>query len=218
MTTAPELNARTGELRLAEPAFATLVSHVNAGHTMAGEPPAAEEAHEHLRLLRAAGALDEYGRVHPSLTETLATIGDEAPGAVELAYKGKAMRGWFGKQTAAMLLPAGEDGRCLLTSLPLPLLPGALGRLADLSHRPRPEPARPVSYHQGALADVRRHWQASVTWHENGVGDKRTLEVVDTEGGLWVIQSGEHGEKVAWPSTPTRVWRLLVRLVTGEAS
>ncbi|MEJ7741823.1 MAG: hypothetical protein WKF73_04295 [Nocardioidaceae bacterium] len=39
-----------------------------------------------------------------------------------------------------------------------------------------------------------------------------SIEVVDTEAGLWVVEQGDDG-LVASPSNPTAVWRAMISLV-----
>lgn len=207
MTGAPTLDARTGVLSLAEPTFEALAAHASGER---GNPDIGEQ----LAMLRSADVLDEQGRPHPSLGPTLEAIAAPVHATVELSYKRKSMRGWLGRENAALLRPAGENGQCVLMSVALPMVPEALARLVDLTPRPRPEPAAPVPYHDGALQDVRRHWRLTADWRtERGIPGQATLEVVDTDGGMWVLRAETGGEMVAWPSTPTRVWRSIVRVV-----
>lgn len=210
MSQPPELDAATGELHLAGPTFAALAAYV---HGPDPERNVEGETAWQLEWLRQAGVLDEEGRSHPALAETVAAI--RAPLAtLDLAYTGRAMRGWLDRTAAALLLPPGEDGRHKLTGVPRSWLPEALARLVELGPRPRPEPARPVPYAEGAFLGVRRHWRLRFHPATDGDGSAaRALEVVDTEGGLWIIAPGRDGALVGWPSTPTTVWRLLTRLV-----
>lgn len=211
MSRPPELDAATGELHLAGPTFAALAAYVRDPDPERGVDG---ETAWQIEWLRQAGVLDEEGRSHPALAETIAAI--RAPLAtLDLAYARRAMRGWLDRTAAALLLPPGEDGRHKLTGVPRSWLPEALARLVDLGPRPRPEPARPVPYAEGSFPGVRRHWRLCFRPATDG-GDSSAgtaLEVVDTEGGLWIIAPGRDETLVGWPSTPTTVWRLFTRLV-----
>lgn len=207
----PELDPSTGELWLAASTFAALAACIRDPDP---ERNVEGETGWQLEGLRQAGVLDEDGRSHPALAETTAAI--RAPLATfDLAYAGRAMRGWLDHAAAALLLPQGDDGRHKLTGVPRSWLPEALARLVDLGPRPRPEPARPVPYADGAFAGLRRHWR--LRFHpatdNEGSAAGRALEVVDTEGGLWILAPSQDEARVGWPSTPTTVWRLLTRLV-----
>lgn len=218
MTVAPEFNARTGQLWVTEEMFAALVAHATS---TVGAPDTAD----HLESLHAAAAIDEQGRPHDALAGSLAAIREPNRGTLELSYAGKSMRGWIGEEGAALLMPAGDDGRRLLSHFPLSVLPGVLAKVVDLGPRPRPEPATPVRYDEEGFDGVRRHWLLTAEWEASqrpGGGTtgptesterKTALEVIDTEGGLWVLRPNSDGERMAWPSTPTRVWRQLVRFV-----
>lgn len=218
MTAAPEFNARTGQLWLSEEAFAALLAHTTS---TAGPADTADQ----LRLLNSAAAVDTHGRPHDALAGSLTAICEPVRGVIELSYAGKSMRGWLGEVGGALLMPDRGDGRRLLTHFPFSVLPGALAKVVDLGPRPRPEPAAPVRYEEGVLGGVRRHWLLTAEWGEDerpGGGAaaqkvERTretqLEVIDTEGGLWRVQLDGNGERAAWPTTPTRVWRQLVRMV-----
>ncbi|MGH3327189.1 MAG: hypothetical protein ACRDPT_05205 [Streptomycetales bacterium] len=208
----PELDTRTGQLWAAEPAWVALVAHVTKRPVLLARYRVDDPA-EQLDLLRAAGILDEHGKPHPSLSNGLDAV-EQSAVVLDLSYSGKTMRAWGGHSTAGLLLPAGEDGRRRFTQLHVSLLPEAIARLVDLGPRPRPQPAVPVLYGDGALEGVRRHWRLEGDWRSRtGTQKHAVLEVVDTYGGLWLLRTGEDGRQVAWPATPTLVWRHVVQLV-----
>jgi hypothetical protein len=129
-------------------------------------------------------------------------------------------------------------------ALPPDFLPAAIARLVRLGPRPRarPEPvplrAEPVDGLDAADPAVRtravaalgealeqqrlggpwRAWRAGTTWSgRDGAGlGRRAVQVVDAEPGLFLAESdGEYA--TLWPTTPTAVWRLLVRLLPDTA-
>lgn len=213
MTAAPELDTETGELRIAEPTLSVLVGHTTGQSALLA---GVNDTPAELDLLRSAEVLDASDRAHPAVSDALSAIAHPRVCNLELSYRGKAMLGWVDSSTGALLLPAtGEDERRRLMSLPVSLVPSALAKVVDLGERPRPEPAAVVHYREGALSGIRRHWQLTVGWAaEDGTAGTRMLEVVDTDGGLWMLRPPEDGtendEPVAWPTTPTTVWRAIV--------
>jgi len=117
--------------------------------------------------------------------------------------------------------------------------PDVLARLNDLGPRPRPEPFVPLQFtaadfasvlaagdpaapalyadHEPAaerfMAGFREHWRVEVSWKPDRPG--RAVEVVDTDGGLWlVIREGSDVE--LRPTTPSAVWRLLILLICPD--
>lgn len=211
MTPVPELESEAGGLWIAEPTLSVLVNYATGKNIPLAETT---DSREQLALLRSAGVLDESGKPPPAVLDALEAMAHPEAATLELSYSGKAMLGWAGYPDAALLLPAGEDGRRRLVSVPVSLLPESLSRLVDLRWRPRPQLARSVPYYEGALAGIRRHWQLSAAWMlEDGTPATRVLEVVDTESGLWMLRPSEDGGLMAWPSTSTSVFRCIVRLV-----
>jgi hypothetical protein len=198
VTTAPLLEASKGRLQIAERTLGALVAHAADPVAAALEPGAEEE----LVALRAAGVI-EGGRAHPAIADGLAAIVRPTLCTLELDYAGKAMRGWVSTEGAALLLPArdGEQLRTLISLHPT-LLPEALARLVDLGPRPRPDATAPVA--PETVGDVRRRWRLSAAWESGGAG----LEILDAADGLWLLH-----DTLAWPVTPTFVWRHIVRIL-----
>ncbi|MGH3322447.1 MAG: hypothetical protein ACRDN9_20185 [Streptosporangiaceae bacterium] len=88
-----------------------------------------------------------------------------------------------------------------------------MARLVGLVPRPRPHRAEPLAYREGVLSDVVRHWRLRADWTGDGESGGDEFEVVDTEHGMWVLRHGGGNEApTAWPTTPTLVWRRLIRM------
>jgi hypothetical protein len=214
MTGAPELDPK-GELLVAEPTLAVLIAH-------AADPVHAalqgEEAQDQLALLQAAGVI-QGGSSHPAIRGALAAIVKPELCTLELAYAGRSMQGWVSHSDAALLLPAADgDERRRLMQLHPTLLPEVLARLVDLGPRPRPSASEPLTYENGAVGEVRRRWRLGATWTlEDGTTGGDGIEVLDTDTGLWVLAPRDD-ELMAWPVTPTFVWRHIVRLVMRRAA
>jgi hypothetical protein len=214
VTIAPEIDG-SGELLVAEPTLAVLIAH-------AADPVHAalqgEDAQEQLALLHAAGVI-QGGSSHPAIRGALEAIVRPELCTLELAYAGRSMQGWVSASDAALLMPAGEDDeRRRLMQLHPTLLPEVLARLVDLGPRPRASAVEPIPYEDGAVGELRRRWRLGATWTlADGTTGGDGLEVLDAETGLWVLQPG-HDELMAWPVTPTFVWRHIVRLVMRRAA
>jgi hypothetical protein len=214
VTLAPELDSK-GELLVAEPTLAVLIAH-------AADPVHAalqgDDAQEQLALLHSAGVI-RGGSSHPAIRGALGAIVRPELCTLELAYAGRAMQGWVSHADAALLMPAGEnDERRRLMQLHPTLLPDVLARLVDLGPRPRPSADGPIPYEDGAVGECRRRWRLGATWTlADGTAGGDGLEVLDAETGLWVLQPNDD-ELLAWPVTPTFVWRHIVRLVMRRAA
>ena len=214
MTVAPELDA-SGDLLVAEATLAVLISH-------AADPVHAAlqggDAQEQLALLHAAGVI-QGGSSHPAIRGALAAIVRPELCTLELAYADRSMQGWVSESDAALLMPAGEeDERRRLMRLHPTVLPEVLARLVDLGPRRRASAVEPIPYEDGAVGELRRRWRLGATWTlADGTAGGDGLEVLDADTGLWVLQPGDD-ELLAWPVTPTFVWRHIVRLVMRRAA
>jgi hypothetical protein len=69
-----------------------------------------------------------------------------------------------------------------------------------------------------ALGSGPRHrWHVRIEWTApDGSLGGRGVRVLDTAAGLWLTEPTV-GVSVAWPATPTAVWRTLISLLPGEA-
>lgn len=214
MTAAPVLDASKGRLQIAEPTLTMLVKH-------AADPVAAAlegaDGEQQLGALRAAGVI-RGGRAHPAIAAAVAAIVRPELCTLELAYSGKAMRGWVSYDGAALLLPAGDDDeRRTLIQLHPTLLPEALARLVDLGPRPRPVATAPVAADD--VGELRRRWRLAAAWTlDDGTNGGAGLEVLDADRGLWLLHPDEGEHALAWPVTPTFVWRQIVRLLMRRPS
>ncbi|MGH3328653.1 MAG: hypothetical protein ACRDPT_12800 [Streptomycetales bacterium] len=214
MTPTPEFDESTGQLRLAEETFTALLASTGPDRP---SRDAAKRMSEQLDLLKACGALGRRGRVHRTLDEPLEVIHDPLC-SLELSYSGKTMRGWANPATAALLLPADSEGLRPLTYLDYYLVPEALAKLVDLEPRPGNKHSTPAPYEDGMFAEERRRWSLRTTFHvtEDGLGLTSTIEVLDADGGFWYLRPDDLGVLVAWPLTPTDVWRLITRITMSH--
>lgn len=230
MTAAPELSVAEGRLIIGEPTLRVLVAHAADPVDAVLQGP---EAVRELAALQAAGVI-AGGRAHPAVAGALAAIVRPEICTLELSYSGKAMQGWIAYDAAALLLPArdGGDGRRTLLALHPTVVPGAIAALVDLGPRPVADPSvrppddlgprgvadvrEPVPH--GAVPGVVRRWRLEAAWRlAGGVAGGDGLEVLDGADGLWLLTEGE-GESIAWPVTPTLVWRHIVRVVMRRAA
>lgn len=235
---APVVDGRTGSVSLAPEMFAALVQHALDPARAAAAPGGGDQ----LDLLSRAHLI-ERGRAHPRLAGVLAAIVNPSICTLELRQSGKTMEGWVDPDVAALLLPPDSDGRCTLISLHPSLLPEALARLVDLRPRPqalRAEPLRAGTHELARLLEgeppspippppqlppadslsapaLRRRWHLSTRWSlDDGRPQSAALEAIDSDEGLWLLE-GEGERMIAWPTTATTVWRLIVRLVMRRA-
>jgi hypothetical protein len=218
MTGAPELDAEQGRLVIGESALRVLLAHTADPVSVALE---GDDAVRELAALQGAGVI-EGGRAHPAVAGALAAIVRPELCTLELSYAGKAMQGWLSYGAAALLLPSRSEGEARRTLLALhpTVVPGALAALVDLGPRPRTGAPEPRVVTPGAFADVRRRWRLEAAWTLPGdVAGGDGLEVIDSADGLWMLTTGdEGGQPIAWPVTPTLVWRQLVRIVMRRAA
>ena len=211
-----EFDPEHGRLVIGEETLRVLVAH-----TADPVAVAAAGAVDELAELQAAGVISG-GRAHPAVAEALAAIVRPDLSTLELSYSGKSMQGWASYGAAALLLPEREDGdgRRVLLAVHPTVLPAALAQLVDLGPRSAPEDAAPVVYGPDAIPDVQRHWRLEAAWRlDDGSTGGDGLEVLDAAAGLWMLTTGEEGgQAIAWPVTPTLVWRHLVRIVMRRAA
>jgi hypothetical protein len=145
---------------------------------------------------------------------------------------------WVGREGAVLHYPLPEGGTRTL-QVPPQLLVDALVRLNDVGPRPGSASSHRIflsadafaavlearNADSGGLVDVdqsaalhelvaglREHWRVAASWEPaDGQLDGRALEVLDTDGGYWlVVRDGPRVE--LWPVSPTTVFRGLCRL------
>jgi hypothetical protein len=211
VTAAPVLDGAKARLMIAERTLAVLVAHAADPVGAAAEGP---DSADQLALLRTAGVIDGP-RAHPAIAGALAAIVRPELSTLELSYSGKAMRGWVSYDAAALLMPANDDDelRTLVQVHPT-LLPEALARLVDLGPRPRPTAAAPVPVDDDAVGAIHRRWRLAAAWTlDDGTAGGAGLEILDAESGLWLLHPSDGDGALAWPVTPTFVWRHIVRML-----
>jgi hypothetical protein len=199
----------------------------------AREPPLARGERD---ALAAVGGMPG-GALHPRLAAVRAAV---AGPVVDLLLERGARRGrgWLAPGEAVLLHPLPDD-RVRLVSVSPPLIVDALVRLNDIGPRPRYEPAVKVVLEPGELAEVlatgdasragvecgeparalasisgglREHWKVTARWAPaEGALPGRELEVVDTDGGYWLVIPDAPTVEL-WPTTPTAVFRSLAQL------
>jgi hypothetical protein len=87
----------------------------------------------------------------------------------------------------------------------------AAARIGDGS--PTPELAEAT---RALTSPPRRHWAVTVAWRSpDGRPAGRDVEVLDKADGLWLVERYP-GQAMLWPTTPTAVWRMLVRLLPQD--
>jgi hypothetical protein len=215
-----EFDARTSSLVADPPTLDALIG------AAAGRAPGDAGEERRRAELAAAGAL-AAGAPHPALAPGLQAL--LAP-VVELRLQQGSVEGegWADGEGSALVLP--RDGDRRLHVVPTSFLPAALARVNELGPRPRAEAAERHRVGAGELARVlaagsgaipptvglRRHWRVEARWPAaEGSPGVRHVEVLDTEGGLWLVVPDDP-EVELWPSTPTMVWRLLSALLPRD--
>lgn len=237
MTTV-EFQPDTGHLRLGRATFDQLVRwYADRGDPgRAGPIPAA---------LSAAGAADPHGNLAPPVDLAFSAVTgaicqlaievrrvdtDTGDGAEESGS------GWVTGDAATLLLPL-PDGRHELGLVHPTFLPAMLLRVVELGPRPRLATPAPVSAELTQLdqltgadpaartaaattllgtARPRRDWQIRATWRPSaGSTGVRVVRVLDTDDGLWLVEASQR-EAVLFPTTPTAVFRALVRLLPQD--
>ncbi len=153
---------------------------------------------------------------------------------------------WLAPEAAAFLLPLADGGHELVQKHPT-YAPAVVARLVRLAPRPRLAGSGPLQVSGevfeallSADADVRRSaaalverdaepalahlvktlvsgswqvWTAQATWPgPNG----RAVHVVDTVAGACLVEA-THDTVMLWPTHPTQLWRLLIRLLPDDA-
>ena len=219
MSRPPELDVGQGRLLIGESALRVLVAHAADPVAIAVE---GDSAVADLAALTEAGVI-AGGRAHPAVAGGVAAMVQPEVCTLELSHSGKALQGWVSHDAAALLLPVRDpaDERRVLLALHPTVVPGALAGLVDLAPREQADEREPCP--PGALADVARRWRLVASWElADGTRGSDGLEVIDTPTGLWLVTGAPADQPepapLAWPVTPTLVWRHIVRLVMRRAA
>jgi hypothetical protein len=138
--------------------------------------------------------------------------------------------GWVGAEHAAVVVPAGRPAARRLHVVPTDFVPDALARLNDLGPRPGGRLASPIRFAPGVLAQlvatnsaelqarVREHWRVDALWQRpDGEVAGRSVEVLDTNEGLWLVAPVADGEVELTHVRPAEVFRLLCDLLPSAA-
>jgi hypothetical protein len=127
-------------------------------------------------------------------------------------------RGWVAADRATFVAPL-PDGRARLRNVPPEFVPEALARLNDLGPRPRAQADAPLAFSPADLAQriatwpgLREHWRVAAAWPPGG---SRAVEVVDTDGGLWLVAPGTERVELQ-PVSPSDVFLLLCALLPDD--
>ncbi|MDP2710605.1 MAG: hypothetical protein Q8O56_05255 [Solirubrobacteraceae bacterium] len=198
MTTADaRFDRRTGAMRFTMP----LADHLLAPR-LGGVAPALDDAQR--AALERAGLL-----AGGELIERLQAARHAAMLArqtVRISRLGGEARGWLGEHALALTVGRGEGWVELLVSTP-PFFADTVARLVELGPRPTPAP--------GATPDAAdSRWQVAVDPARGapaGPGP-RSLDVLDTEAGLWQVQPGDAGIDEMSPISSERLWRALTSM------
>jgi hypothetical protein len=209
VTAAIAFDERTGRLRVDQATFDSLVAWAARG---ADAPPGPD-----LAALRDAGAVGP-GTAHPALAPGLLAVTEPvcrlSIRLTDERGRTSAGDGWIRSDAASLLLDLPGGMRDFLTVHPS-FLPAAIARVVRLGPRPRVRsgPVRVPAAELGSGAW--RVWRAEMTWKGPGVR-RREVHVADGREGLRLVEpDGE--EAVLRPTTPTEVWRLLIRLLPDTA-
>ena len=148
------------------------------------------------------------GQVHPALAPTLEALRAPRAGVLQLSYRGRALDGWRGADTVAVLTPADTDGLHTLVRVNPPLLGAALVKVARLRDRPTAPRALPT-VELARSPDIVRWWR--LLHRPTGSSTGGLLEVVDTHHGLYLaLDNG-----LAIPTDALAVHHLLRWLLDG---
>jgi hypothetical protein len=161
-----------------------------------------------------AAAAGDHAREDPRVAIALEAV-EIATGRLRIVRDGGEARAFVAPGAAAVLLPR-PAGAQALRALPPSVLPGALAQLVGLGPRPRPA-GEPRRIPAGELADAlarpdEQKLLATPVSHWRVERAPRALEVVDSAEGLFMVRA-DQADAVLSPTTPTRVFRGLVRLL-----
>jgi len=232
--TAILFDERTGRLQLDQATFDCLAAWAH-GH---GEPGPELSALRDAGVVRPQGPHPALAPGLQAVTEPVCRLRLRL---TDEAMRLKSGEAWVAAGAAALLLDLPDGPRDFLT-MPPDFLPAAIARVVRLGPRPRAgaepvnvaadlledipssDPARRrgavnrlaamlVSSTGGRFARPSRIWHAQMTWSSPGdTLTRRTLYVLDNEAGMFLAEF-EGRRATLWPTTPTAVWRLLIRLL-----
>jgi hypothetical protein len=183
---------------------------------------------DQLDELLAGGRPGGLPGVAAGLDVTMARLRD-APCELILERGTRRGHAWVGAEDAALVVPGAKPGVQTLRVVPTCFVPYALTRLNDLGPRPDTRLASPIRFAPGVLAQlvatnspelqarVREHWRVDAVWRgPEGDFAGRSVEVLDTSEGLWLIAPAA-AEVELTHVRPAEVFRLLCALLPSAA-
>lgn len=228
---------RTGRLRLDQATFEQLVAWARARGD--GDPGPGLAALREAGAVRPGAPHPALAPGLLAVTEPVCRLRLRLTDELGRARSGE---GWVRGDAASLLLDLPDGLRDFVTLAPA-FLPAALARVVRLGPRPRPpsQPVQVPAALLGTLfsADAAeragvaelvtgvalraavkrlaagpwRVWRAEMTWTgPGGRPARRELHVADGEVGLLLLDVDDE-RAVLWPTTPTAVWRHLIRLL-----
>lgn len=194
MTRAIDYDARRGVLVAEAPVLDAIVG---------GTPDAALR-----RRLHRSGVLDG-DRIQPDLERAIDALRRPVGGTLAVCYRGRSLHAWLGARAVAVRPPQQRHGRDCLLRLAPSLLPAAVIRAVALGPRP---PAQGMRSTEEMLSDptVVRWWR--LLRGGPGADEGTLLEVIDTHGGLRVVDA----EGATYPASGSEILRLIVRSCLGH--
>jgi hypothetical protein len=163
----------------------------------------------------------------PARLEGLMARLPDAPCELILERGARHGHGWVGAEHAALVVPAGRPAVRRLHVVPTDFVPDALARLNDLGPSREEIFASPIRFAPAVLAQliatdeldapVREHWRVEAVWQRPaGEVASRSVEVLDTRRGLWLITPAA-AEVELTHVRPAEVFRLLCDLLPTAA-
>ena len=165
---------------------------------------------------------DEANGLPGGLERTMARLRD-APCELELARGERTGRGWVEQRLAALVVPTASAWQLHL--VPTEFLPYVLARMNAVGPRSGRASTSLARFAPGALAralatgdhevtrSLREHWRVVAMWlTEPERVARRSVEVIDTDAGLWLVAPVE-GEVDVTHARPTEVFRRLCALL-----
>jgi hypothetical protein len=184
---------------------------------------------DQLDELLAGGRPERVPGLPAGFEDKMARLRD-APCELMLERGTRSGHGWVGAEEAALVVPAARPAVRRLHVVPRDFVPDALARLNDLGPRPGGRLASPIRFAPGVLAQlvaanspelqapVREHWRVDAVWQlSGGEVEGRSVEVLDTSEGLWLVAPVADGEVELTHVRPAEVFRLLCDLLPSHA-
>lgn len=241
MTETMVVEPAIGAAVLSASAWRALLDLAGPGAPDAENPD--RDGNDGARALEAEGLLSD-GELFPPVARALDAVRAPSC-RLRVSSRGLEAQGWLDADIAALLIPRGAglfelawlpaaflpdalarlvalEPRPVPQGLPLRLAPGTLAHLLAAPYDWVPLPgtdldggSRQDRRARELAAAVRRHWRIEArTIAEAGPDHARSVEALDTPEGLWRLLVDGAGVELR-PTSPTRLWRELTRLVSA---